>query len=196
MQQVCADFKSRQDGQAAAARIFAIVDEPFDDTDPFSAEGKTPDSLSGFIKFDKCHFAYPSRPDIFIFFDSDGKPGLSLAINAKESVAFVGRSGCGKSTAQALVLRFYEATAGHVMIDGMNIEDLNVTWLRRNIGYVGQNPVLFSGTVKNNILLGKPDATDEEVMAAAKASNAHDFIMTLVLRTLSKLFLKVDQTRL
>ena len=78
-----------------------------------------------------------------------------------------------------LVLRFYEVTGGSVSIDGRKVEDLNIMWLRNQIGYVGQQPILFSGTVKSNILLGKPDATDKEVQKAAKAANAHDFIMVM-----------------
>lgn len=78
-----------------------------------------------------------------------------------------------------LALRFYEATGGSVSVDGHKVEDLNVMWLREQIGYVGQQPILFSGTIKSNILLGKPDATDDEIRKAAKASNAHDFIMEM-----------------
>lgn len=78
-----------------------------------------------------------------------------------------------------LALRFYEATGGSVSVDGHKVEDLNVMWLREQIGYVGQQPILFSGTIKSNILLGKPDATDDEIRKAAKAANAHDFIMEM-----------------
>lgn len=164
-QQVNADFKSRQNGQAAAARIFAIVDEPLDSTDPFSDKGEKPSSLDGAIEFETCYFHYPTRPKNPIYYKSEEVDGFSLAISSKESVAFVGKSGCGKSTAEQLVLRFYDVSSGTVSLDGHKVEDLNIMWLREQIGYVGQQPVhvLFSGTVCSNILLGKPDATEEEL---------------------------------
>lgn len=74
------------------------------------------------------------------------------------------RSGCGKSTALQLILRFYGVSAGEVNLDRENVEDLNISWLRSNIGYVGQQPVLFHGSIRSNILLGKPDATEEEII--------------------------------
>lgn len=89
------------------------------------------------------------------------------------------RSGCGKSTALQLLLRFYNVSSGEVLVDEQNVQNLNVAWLRRNIGYVGQQPVLFAGTVRQNILLGKPDATEAEILEAAKAANAFEFISRL-----------------
>ena len=91
--QVNADFSSRQDGQAAAARIFKIVDEPLDDKDPFSKEGQKLSSLSGAITYEAVSFAYPTRPDNKIFYPSEGRDGFSLALKPKESVGFVGKSG-------------------------------------------------------------------------------------------------------
>jgi len=176
---VNADFKSKQDGQAAAARIFAISDEPLDTTDPFCDKGDKPGSLSGSITFDSCYFSYPTRPNKPVYYKTEEHDGVSLSIAPKESVAFVGKSGCGKSTALQLALRFYEVTSGAVSVDGHKVDDLNVMWLRGQIGYVGQQPILFSGTIKSNILLGKPDATDDEIRNAAKAANAHDFIMEM-----------------
>mmetsp|Transcript_29626 Transcript_29626/g.43687 ORF Transcript_29626/g.43687 Transcript_29626/m.43687 type:complete len:534 (-) Transcript_29626:101-1702(-) len=177
--QVSADFQSTRDGKAAAARIFDIVDEPFDDTDPFSEKGDKPESFQGSIQFEGCHFHYPTRPDHPIYYPTEDHDGFSLMVEAKKSCAFVGKSGCGKSTAEAMVLRFYEPTSGQVLIDGKDVKELNITWLRKQMGYVGQNPVLFSGTIKDNILLGKPDATDDEITAACKAANAHGFISGL-----------------
>ena len=89
------------------------------------------------------------------------------------------RSGCGKSTALQILLRFYNVSSGEVLVDEQNVQNLNVAWLRRNIGYVGQQPVLFAGTVRQNILLGKPDATEAEILEAAKAANAFEFISRL-----------------
>jgi len=91
----------------------------------------------------------------------------------------VGKSGCGKSTAEAMLLRFYEPTSGVVYLDGKDVRNLNIMWLRKNIGYVGQQPVLFSGTVRSNILLGKKNATEEEIVEACKAANAHSFVSAL-----------------
>jgi len=162
-------------GQAAAARIFDIVDAPLDGSDPFSEKGEKPSFLDGSISFEAVQFYYPTRPNNPIYYGD----GVSLNIAAKESVAFVGNSGCGKSTAEQLVLRFYDATGGAVRVDGHNVLDLNITWLRQQIGYVGQQPVLFSGSVRDNILLGKPDATEEEITTAAKAANAHEFVIKL-----------------
>ena len=173
--QVSADLGARRAGQAAAARIFAVVDEPLDSSDPFSEKGEKPSSLNGTILFQSCQFHYPTRPNNPIYYGD----GVSLDITAKESVAFVGNSGCGKSTAEQLVLRFYEASGGTVSLDGHKVEDLNIMWLREQIGYVGQQPVLFSGSVRDNILLGKPDATDAEIVSAAKAANAHEFVAKL-----------------
>jgi ATP-binding cassette subfamily B (MDR/TAP) protein 1 len=89
------------------------------------------------------------------------------------------KSGCGKSTALQLALRFYEVSSGAVLVDGHKVDDLNINWLREQIGYVGQQPVLFNGTVKDNIRLGKPDATDDEVVKASQAAIAHEFVMKL-----------------
>lgn len=92
-------------------------------------------------------------------------------------MALVGPSGCGKSTCIQLLLRFYDPSEGQILLDGRNIRELNVQWLRQQTGFVGQEPVLFTGTIRENILLGKLDATQEEVEAAARMANAHDFIM-------------------
>ena len=104
--------------------------------------------------------------------------GVNLKIHAGEKVAFVGHSGAGKSTAIQLIQRFYDPEAGTVTLDGTDIKTLNLTWLRQNLGLVGQEPVLFSGTIAENICYGKNDATQEEIEAAAKAANAHNFILT------------------
>ena len=82
-----------------------------------------------------------------------------------------------KSTGLQILLRFYNVSSGEVLLDGTRLEDINISWLREQIGYVGQNPTLFHGTIRDNILLGNPNATEKEIIAAAKAANAHDFIM-------------------
>ncbi|MBX7991048.1 SAV1866 family putative multidrug efflux ABC transporter, partial [Staphylococcus aureus] len=104
---------------------------------------------------------------------------INLSIEKGETVAFVGMSGGGKSTLINLIPRFYDVTSGQILIDGHNIKDFLTGSLRNQIGLVQQDNILFSDTVKENILLGRPTATDEEVVEAAKMANAHDFIMNL-----------------
>ena len=104
---------------------------------------------------------------------------ISLNIKAKEYVALVGPSGAGKTTLCSLIPRFYEVTDGEILIDGKNIKNVSLKSLRKSIGIVQQDVYLFAGTVLENIRYGKPDATDEEIILAAKKANAHDFITTL-----------------
>src|SRR5690606_27491047 len=94
-------------------------------------------------------------------------------------IALVGPSGSGKTTIASLIPRFYDVAAGRVLIDGKDIRDLSVRSLRRQVGTVLQTPILFSGTIWDNILYGKPEATEEEVIAACKAANVYDFINAL-----------------
>ncbi|CAN0032289.1 unnamed protein product [Heterosigma akashiwo] len=101
---------------------------------------------------------------------------FSLEVGAGQTVALVGPSGNGKSTVMALLLRFYSPQAGTISLDGKDIRDLNLAWLRTQVGYVGQEPVLFAGTIKDNILYGRPDAGNEAMLEAARAAHAHDFI--------------------
>ena len=95
------------------------------------------------------------------------------------TVALVGSSGCGKSTSLQLIQRFYDPLNGFIAIDGRNLKNYNLKWLRTRIGVVNQEPILFATTIKENIRFGKEDATDEEIVWASKNANAHDFIMTL-----------------
>lgn len=117
--------------------------------------------------------------DNAIFYISPDRDGVDIDVAKKESIAFVGRSGSGKSTILQIVMRFYDITGGSAKLDGHEFSDINVNHLRKNIGYVGQLPTLFNGTVRQNILLGKEVATDDEVHEAAKAANAFDFILNL-----------------
>lgn len=127
----------------------------------------------GNIKFEKVAFHYPSREDIKIL------KNVNFEIKAGQKVAFVGLSGCGKSTCIQLLQRFYNPTAGRILIDNHDICDLNIDWWRQNIGVVNQEPVLFSTTISENIRMGKEDATDIDIQTAAKNAYAHDFIMEL-----------------
>ena len=105
--------------------------------------------------------------------------GLNVKIPSGKTVALCGPSGCGKSTTIQLIQRFYDPDEGVVTLDGRDLRTINLRWLRSNIGIVSQEPVLFFGTIEDNIRFGKPDATEDEIIAAAKMANAHDFIMDL-----------------
>lgn len=107
--------------------------------------------------------------------------GLSLRIAKGQTVALVGSSGCGKSTVVQLVQRFYDPLGGAVMIDGQDIRQLNIKWLRQHIGVVSQEPVLFATTIAENIRYGRDGVTDAEIEKAAKEANAHNFISKLPL---------------
>jgi ABC-type multidrug transport system fused ATPase/permease subunit len=104
---------------------------------------------------------------------------LNLIVKNGETVALVGPSGCGKSTIIQLVQRFYDPSQGKVLVDGVDVKELNVGWLRGHIGVVGQEPVLFATTIRENIRYGRQDATQQEIEEAAREANAHDFISEL-----------------
>ncbi|CAF2728582.1 unnamed protein product [Rotaria sp. Silwood2] len=136
-------------------------------------DGEIPSKFIGDIEFKNVHFTYPSRQEAPIL------NGLNVKIPSGKTVALCGPSGCGKSTTIQLIQRFYDPDNGQVMLDGRDVRSINLKWLRSNIGIVSQEPVLFFGTIEDNIRYGKLDATDEDVIAAAKMANAHDFIMQL-----------------
>nr|QFU47755.1 P-glycoprotein [Palaemon carinicauda] len=158
--------------RGAAATIFDIVERK-SAIDPTSKEGKKPTSVTGTIELKNIIFNYPSRPDVPIL------QGASFHVEPGQTVALVGASGCGKSTCIQLVQRFYDPLSGIVMLDGEDIRQLNIGWLRDQIGVVGQEPVLFATTIAENIRLGRPSASMEDIEAAAKEANAHNFIMKL-----------------
>ncbi|OAY77497.1 putative multidrug resistance protein [Ananas comosus] len=141
--------------------------------DSASAEGEVLENVSGDVEFKGVEFAYPSRPENPIFVN------FSLKVPAGRTVALVGGSGSGKSTVIALLERFYDPLGGEILVDGVDIRRLRLKWLRSQMGLVSQEPALFATSIKENILFGKEDATAEEVVAAAKASNAHNFISQL-----------------
>jgi ATP-binding cassette subfamily B (MDR/TAP) protein 1 len=138
--------------------------------DSSSDEGLKPESVHGEIVFNNVNFAYPTRLESNVF------DGFSLKIEAGKTVAFVGTSGSGKSTSVQLIERFYDPTSGSITLDGIDLTKLSVKWLRSQIGLVGQEPALFACSIKENIIYGKPDATQEEVENAARNANCHDFI--------------------
>ncbi|KAG8183767.1 hypothetical protein JTE90_002404 [Oedothorax gibbosus] len=161
--------------KGAAGKVFSIIERkpPIDSS---SKSGRMPEVFYGNISLRDVHFKYPARPDVPIL------RGVTLNIDSGETVAFVGPSGCGKSTIVQLIQRFYDADEGRIEIDGNSVKDLNVGWLRDHIGLVGQEPVLFSTSISENICLGKPGASQEEVERAAKLANVHSFIESLPLK--------------
>eukprot|EP00045_Choanoeca_perplexa_P017639 m.260542 g.260542 ORF g.260542 m.260542 type:complete len:1285 (+) comp17591_c0_seq13:3177-7031(+) len=156
-------------GQAAAGPVFEII-ERASEIDSLSEEGVRPTELNGRISLSNVNFTYPTRPDEQVLHD------FSLTIEPKETVALVGESGCGKSTVMQLLERFYDPETGSVSLDGTNIKDINIQWLRSQIALVSQMPVLFPTSIYDNIALGADNVTEEQVHAAAKMANAHDFI--------------------
>lgn len=141
--------------------------------DSFSDLGAQPPELfDGDIYFDHINFSYPNRDDTPVLV------GLSLYVLKGTTVAFVGESGCGKSTICSLLQRFYDPIDGNITINGTQIKDVNIQYLRENIGVVSQEPVLFAGTILENIQYGRSSvkATFEQIIEAAKVANAHDFI--------------------
>lgn len=157
---------------AVAIRRGATVSLPKYVIDSSSDSGKKPDRVIGEIGFDNVTFAYPTRQENKIF------NGLSLQIKPGTTVAIVGPSGQGKSTAIQLIERFYDPQGGSITLDGTDIRELNVKWLRQQIGLVSQEPKLFAKSIRENIALGCPEASQEQIEEAARLANAHDFIMT------------------
>ncbi|CAL9172528.1 unnamed protein product, partial [Musa hybrid cultivar] len=141
--------------------------------DSDSTEGTVIENLSGDVEFRSVEFAYPSRPENIIL------RGFDLKVPAGKTVALVGSSGSGKSTVIALMERFYDPLGGEILLDGVDIRSIKLKWLRSQIGLVSQEPALFATSIKENLLFGKEEATVEEVVAAATASNAHNFIAQL-----------------
>ncbi|KAL2341081.1 hypothetical protein Fmac_009021 [Flemingia macrophylla] len=157
----------------SAASIFEILDSK-PTIDSSNNEGRALEAVTGVIELQHVSFKYPARPHVPIFKD------LCLSIPAGKTVALVGESGSGKSTVISLLERFYNPDSGHILLDGVDIKDLRLSWLRQQMGLVGQEPILFNESIRSNIAYGKEGgATEEEIVAAAQASNAHNFISSL-----------------
>jgi ABC-type multidrug transport system fused ATPase/permease subunit len=156
--------------KGAAAGIFTLLDR-VPEINTNEGVGLTLPQIEGKMTFQNVSFAYPTRPETKVL------RKLNLVINKGQTVALVGPSGSGKSTIIQLLERFYDPLKGTVMLDDIDIKDFDLKWLRRNVGLVSQEPILFSGTITENILFGNPQATLEEVEKAAKMANAYDFIM-------------------
>lgn len=158
-----------QKALAAAQRVFDVLDLPEDIKN--APDAKALPKVKGDVRFNDVSFAYNESEEVLSHVSFEVKPG--------EMVAFVGPSGAGKSTVASLLPRFYDAINGSITIDGQDIRKVTLNSLREQVGIVPQETVLFNGSVYDNILYGRLDATREEVEAAAKAANAHDFIMQL-----------------
>ena len=154
---------------AAAERVFAFLEEPEEIQDIENA--KSTQGLNGNVTFDHVHFGYDEDKTIINDFNAQIKDGQKIAI--------VGPTGAGKTTMVKLLMRFYDVNSGAILVDGINVKDFNRGDLRKMFGMVLQDTWLFGGTIKDNIKYGKPDATDTQVIEAAKAAHVHHFIKTL-----------------
>jgi ATP-binding cassette subfamily B protein len=166
-------FEQLQNGMTGFKRVTAILDEPIEEEKP-DAQDLT--DVKGSIDFEDVSFSYEASDD-----DKDHTiiNHLSMHLDPGKTVALVGPSGSGKTTLCHLIPRFYEITSGAIRIDGNDIRDLTRLSLRQNIGMVAQDVFLFTGTIRDNIAYGSQDATDEQIIDAAKKANIHDYIMTL-----------------
>lgn len=170
---VLPDLKYFTEASVAATRIFDMIDRrPAIDGED-TTKGIVLERITGMLDFDHVKFTYPSRPDMVVLKE------FNLQVEAGKTVALVGASGSGKSTAIALVQRFYDVDEGVVRLDGVDIKSLQLKWIRGKMGLVSQEHALFGTSIKENIMFGKPDATMDEVVAAATAANAHNFIRQL-----------------
>ena len=162
-----------QSAAGAAERIAELLQTTNAIKAPLAGGQRLPQRVSGRVEFKDLRFAYPSRPQHFAL------DGINLTVSAGETLALVGPSGAGKSTLFDLLLRFFDPQEGEIRIEGVPILELDPADLRRCFALVSQNPALFFGSVEENIRYGRPDASQAEVEAAAKAAYAHDFIMKL-----------------
>ncbi|MFP3904513.1 MAG: ABC transporter ATP-binding protein, partial [Armatimonadota bacterium] len=157
-----------QRAEAAAERLYEILSEEPEITE--RPDARTLDKLQGYVAFNNVWFSYDAEPVL---------RDINLEISPGEMVAIAGPSGAGKTTIANLVPRLYDVTRGSVTIDGVDVRDLKLAFLKRNMGIVPQETNLFSTSVRENIAFGKPDASEEEIIQAARAARAHEFITTL-----------------
>ncbi|OBA08588.1 multidrug ABC transporter ATP-binding protein [Bacillus subtilis] len=154
---------------ASMDRVFEFIDEPYELTDKPNA--LKAEQIRGEVEFQNVSFQYEKEKENILH-------DVSLKVNRGETVALVGMSGGGKSTLVSLIPRFYDVTSGRLLIDGTDIRDYEARSLRNQVGMVLQDTFLFSETIRENIAIGKPDATLDEIIEAAKAANAHEFILS------------------
>lgn len=160
-------FQNGISGYERFIEIMAIMPDISDENAVYA-----PETFKGSVQFKNVSFKYEESKEMVL-------KNVNLSVNAGEYVALVGFSGAGKTTLCSLIPRFYDVTDGEVLIDGMCVKDIKLKNLRDNIGIVQQDVYLFTGTIYENILYGRPAASRKEVMEAAKAANAHEFIMSL-----------------
>jgi ABC-type multidrug transport system fused ATPase/permease subunit len=160
-----------QEKLAAMDRVFELFDTKPEIVD--APEASTLERCEGFVEFRDVHFGYSADREVL--------KGISLQVEPGRAVALVGRSGAGKSTLIGLLPRFYDVWDGSVRVDGRDIRDLTLKSLREHIGIVQQESILFSGTIRDNILYGRNNATEEEMRRAARMAHIHDFVETLPL---------------
>ncbi len=153
----------------ATERILEIIDSR-SEVEPTEEDSSVLNRMVGEISYDKVHFSYPGRPDVEVL------KGISFDVRPNSKVALVGSSGAGKSTIIQLLLQFYQVSSGAIRVDGKEVSKYDLTAYRRNIAVVPQEVILFGGTIRENILYGKPEATEEEVLEAAAQANALEFI--------------------
>ncbi|KAD4889046.1 hypothetical protein R6Q59_034064 [Mikania micrantha] len=166
------NIKHFAEAKISAALVSEIINRvpSIDSTDK---NGTTISVVRGELEFKDVEFAYPSRPESLVL------KKVNIKIKASQTVGLIGQSGSGKSTMVNLLERFYDPTEGVILLDGIDIKSLQLKWLRSQMGLVSQEPILFATTIKENILFGKEGATSDEIIEAAKKSNAHNFIMQL-----------------
>src|SRR5262249_41318928 len=158
-----------QQAIGATRRVFELLDTAPDIADP--PNPVVLDHVSGHVKLDDVHFTYPDDRGLQVL------AGISIEAYPGQVIALVGPSGAGKSTLVTLIPRFYDVTAGCISVDGRDVRSLRLADLRQSIGMVPQETTLFGGTVAENIMYGKLDATSAQIEAAARAANAHYFII-------------------
>ncbi|GAB0100060.1 multidrug resistance protein 1-like [Sergentomyia squamirostris] len=158
----------------ASKSIYEVIDEK-SKIDPFNEGGVKVEGFQGNVEFRNVNFEYPSRGSVKVL------RGVNFEVKQGQTIALVGHSGCGKSTCIQILQRLYDTSSGEVLIDGVNIKDFNIAFLRSQIGVVGQEPVLFSTTIGENIKFGHPEASQQEIENAAKIANCHNFIHQLPL---------------
>lgn len=156
---------------SAAERIFDILDTPAEITDLPDSKKLPP--VEGSVRFENVSFAYTDEPDRLVL------ENVSFSIKPGETIALVGPTGAGKTTIVNLISRFYDVTSGRILIDGFDIREITLESLRRQMGVMTQDTFLFTGTIRENICYGRSGASEEEMIAAAKAVNAHDFIIEM-----------------
>lgn len=179
--QISPYFQAFANATSAAAALFKTIDRA-SLINPLDDKGEKPDRIEGEVELDGVNFSYPSRPHVPVLID------FSLRCPARKTTALVGASGSGKSTVVGLLERWYNPATGTIKLDGRRVEDLNLNWLRTRVRLVQQEPVLFNGTVFENVCNGltgtqweyaSKEEQMEQVVEACRVANAHDFVSEL-----------------